>query len=172
MAVADALGSGDANRISLRLAIKAVRDTFRLNGRSTRTELASYVLGSALAGVPIGIVLYVAGASQIDRFGLVWQSVSSIPLVALLVRRLHDQGRRGGWAVFLAAPLILVVAARLFYDQSIGGATYLAFGLRAHADSWPLSILFFVSAYGLLLFYIAPPEVGTNRYGGDPRLDP
>ena len=88
-----------------------------------------------------------------------------VPISALLVRRLHDQGLSGWWALLgLPFPIVnlyesyrVVFAVRnpewLFQPDPL--------------ESW--KVLLFPVAVTVLVLFLRPGQQGPNRYGPDPR---
>ncbi|UCM54548.1 DUF805 domain-containing protein [Aeromonas dhakensis] len=80
------------------------------SGRATRAECGWFMLGHLLVIlICIWLDVLLANLGWLDlSYGL----VSSVPLIALIVRRLHDTGRSGWWGwVFLVpavGPLLLI----------------------------------------------------------------
>lgn len=91
------------------------------SGCATRAECGWFMLGHLLVTlICIWLDVLLANLGWLDlSYGL----VSSVPLIALIVRRLHDTGRSGWWGwVFLVpavGPLLLIY---LLAQQS--GATH------------------------------------------------
>ena len=91
------------------------------SGRATLAECGWFMLGHLLVTlICIWLDVLLANLGWLDlSYGL----VSSVPLIALIVRRLHDTGRSGWWGwVFLVpavGPLLLIY---LLAQQS--GATH------------------------------------------------
>ncbi|UYB69777.1 DUF805 domain-containing protein [Aeromonas veronii] len=92
------------------------------SGRATRAECGWFMLCHLLVTlICIWLDVLLANLGWLDlSYGL----VSSVPLIALIVRRLHDTGRSGWWGwVFLVpavGPLLLIY---LLVQQS--GATHI-----------------------------------------------
>jgi len=150
----------------LREAIASVHatilSTFVFTGRSRRFDFANYWLASILLAAALHVV---AGSLWGWENGLLARSVIdivlSVPVIALFVRRLHDQGRAGWWALILP-PLIaqnIYVAAR---------ANIYAFDPQwPELGYWNLPIILFILVFIAML--LAPGTAGPNRYGPDPR---
>jgi uncharacterized membrane protein YhaH (DUF805 family) len=80
----------------------------RFSGRATRAEFWTFALTNAVIfGVFGGI-----GASSTDltdvayTLGGVFIFAAAIPSLAVLIRRLHDTGRSGGWFFLAVIPFI------------------------------------------------------------------
>ncbi len=98
--------------------------TFR--GRARRSEywfIQLFLLLTNLAAAAIDLVLM---DFDVDRFianggggivGLVWILATVVPLLAVLVRRLHDTGRSGWWALIGVIPLIGFIVLLVFTVQ-------------------------------------------------------
>ena len=109
--------------MNLATALRSFASRFRdFSGRSRRAEywlvqLFLVVTNLAVAFIDLALIVW-----DVDRcianggggiVGLVWILVTIVPALALLVRRLHDTGKSGWWALvgfvpFLGALLLLV----------------------------------------------------------------
>ena len=150
----------------LREAIASVRETilstFVFTGRSRRLDFANYWLASLLL---LAVVHYATGRLLAWENQILARAIADIvaaaPMIALFVRRLHDQGRTGWWALILP-PL----AAQNFYAS-------LRVNFHAFDPQWPelgywnLPLLLFVLVFIAML--LVPGTAGANRYGPDPR---
>ena len=107
--------------------------TFR--GRSRRSEywfIQLFLLITNLAAAAIDLWLMDGDVEQFMAnggggiVGLVWIVVTVVPLLAVLVRRLHDTGRSGWWAVIGLVPLIGFVVLLVFtvMDSEAGDNAY------------------------------------------------
>ncbi len=84
-------------------------------GRSRRSEywfIQLFLIITNLAAAAIDLALM---GGDVDRFianggggilGLIWILVTILPALAVLVRRLHDTGRSGWWALIGLVPLV------------------------------------------------------------------
>ena len=90
--------------------------------------------------------------------------ILAIPIPALLVRRLHDQGRNG-WAVWLALPGFIVWLVRT--------GIALSQGMQARIEldrmTWILDWVVILANLALVLLLALPGTTGPNRFGPDPR---
>ena len=159
------------NEPSLRLALKAVRRSFVFSGRSTRTELLSYLLAYFVSM----ILLFILAAVLTVNLGprqVPWQAGEALdygadallylPLLGLTVRRLNDQGRSRWWSL-VWVPAVIGMLLSEAGQQGI--ATWgLAPSELMHAEG----ILSLPMAAVLLL----PGTIGPNRSGADPRDPP
>ena len=104
---------------ALRSFWKRYRD-FR--GRSRRSEYWFIQLFLVVTNIAVAIIDLALMGWDVDRFianggggivGLVWILVTIVPAFAVLVRRLHDTGKSGWWALVgflpLVGPVILLV---------------------------------------------------------------
>ena len=87
--------------------------TFR--GRSRRSEYWWIQLFLVITNLAVAAIDLVLMNGDIDRFvanggggivGLVWILVTIVPALAVLVRRLHDTGKSGWWALIGFVPLV------------------------------------------------------------------
>lgn len=142
--------------------------TFDFAGRSTRTELLVFLFVPPLL---IGLTLLILDALFLDLdFDATWQLqdavtiLLTVPIPALLVRRLHDQDRTGWWALLLLAAFVFEAVDD---DRSLS-----ILGLAQSETPWWLSLTFFATIIALWGFSLWPASEGANRYGPNPRLDP
>ena len=105
---------------ALRSFWKRYRD-FR--GRSRRSEYWFIQLFLVVTNIAVAIIDLALMGWDVDRFianggggivGLVWILVTIVPAVAVLVRRLHDTGKSGWWALVGFLPLVGAVVLLVF----------------------------------------------------------
>jgi uncharacterized membrane protein YhaH (DUF805 family) len=165
-----------ANRVSIRLAFRPFIDAFVFQGRSTRSEVASFWL---LGMIVTAFRLSVDNPSVGVRIaGLIWTLVWSWPWIPLFVRRLHDQDRTGRWA-WLSGVLVLVAVAGLWIAPAGNGpgiSVDLTFFRASRQIAWtPVTIAMTIATaaviFAILVLFILRGTSGANRYGPDPRLD-
>jgi uncharacterized membrane protein YhaH (DUF805 family) len=89
----------------------------------------------------------------------------AIPMFALLVRRLHDQGRPGWPALIL--PLVLLLDA----VELVRWAQWDVGRLVAYQRTGPHPLQWFEEAAGLgtVILFLLPGTEGPNLFGEDPR---
>jgi uncharacterized membrane protein YhaH (DUF805 family) len=75
------------------------------NGRARRQEYWMFTLFNALAMIVLAILAVAASKYLFVLYGIYFLAVI-IPSLAVLVRRLHDIGKSGGWFWILVVPLI------------------------------------------------------------------
>ena len=140
----------------------SLASTFVYRGRARRLEVVWFWL----AGMIFGIVLDLATAPFLElprdvvaRELIGWPT--ALPLFALFVRRLHDQGRSGWWALMLP----MLMANNLY--------TTVRVNLHAFDPAWPdpgyWTLPLLPAAILVIVFIVVPGEQGPNRYGPDPR---
>jgi uncharacterized membrane protein YhaH (DUF805 family) len=104
-------------------------------GRSRRSEywyvqLFLVVTNMAVAGIDLALM-----DGDVDRFianggggivGLIWIFATIVPALAVLVRRLHDTGKTGWWALVGFIPLVGSIVLLVFTvtDSSPGENKY------------------------------------------------
>ena len=105
---------------ALRSFWKRYRD-FR--GRSRRSEYWFIQLFLVVTNIAVAIIDLALMGWDVDRFianggggivGLVWILVTIVPALAVLVRRLHDTGKSGWWALVGFLPLVGAVVLLVF----------------------------------------------------------
>jgi len=104
-------------------------------GRSRRSEywfIQLFLILTNLAAAAIDLALM---DGDVDRFianggggtlGLIWILVTIVPALAVLVRRLHDTGKSGWWALIGLVPLVGGVVLFVFsvLDSTAGENQY------------------------------------------------
>lgn len=109
--------------MSFEEAIRSVLiNSFNFNGRARRSEywyFSLFVFLSSMAFLTLGI------------FGLgflsdLWSILILCPMTSVLVRRLHDTGRSGFWALLEFLPLVgwIIVLIWLCQDSDQGSNQY------------------------------------------------
>ena len=105
---------------ALRSFWKRYRD-FR--GRSRRSEYWFIQLFLVVTNIAVAIIDLALMGWDVDRFvanggggivGLVWILVTIVPALAVLVRRLHDTGKSGWWALVGLLPLVGAIVLLVF----------------------------------------------------------
>ena len=157
--------SGPAATASPAGSWRTVRRSFAVSGRSTRSELVSYLFGTLLISVPLSFVTGLTLTHDAHMLaGNTATLLLAIPLPALLMRRLHDTGRSGAW-VWLAVLSFSIWLARTVISAAWGMNARLTF------DGWTWLIDWAVIMANLASVFLAmlPGSTGANRYGADPR---
>ena len=87
----------------------------KFKGRSRRSEYWWIQLFLVLTNLAVAAIDLALMDGDVDRFianggggivGLIWILVTIVPALAVLVRRLHDTGKTGWWALIGFVPLI------------------------------------------------------------------
>ena len=109
---------------------KVILNYTNFNGRARRQEYWYFTLVNVLVNLVMGIIDRVIGSvMQMDNFGF-FSVISAlfimIPSIAVTVRRLHDSGRTGWWALIAFVPVIgiLVLLYFLIQDSEEGSNQY------------------------------------------------
>ena len=85
------------------------------SGRSRRSEYWYVQLFLVLTNLAVAVIDLVLMDGDVERFianggggivGLVWILVTIVPALAVLVRRLHDTGKSGWWALVGFVPIV------------------------------------------------------------------
>ena len=144
---------------------RTLAGTFTFSGRTPRRDVGIYWLASLL----IGALLHRAAdllwdVPDVELAYEVADLIVCIPIFALFVRRLHDQGRTGWWCLMLLPFLPLNVYERLRVMR------------HAFDPAWPdpgyWSLLVLPILYFAFAFLACPGDSGPNLYGPDPRPEP
>lgn len=146
-------------------ARRTIALTLTLQGRATRTELASYILSAVLITLALSFAAalfapYAVRAMVSDGLTV----LLAIPIAALLVRRLHDQGRSGK-LVWLAVFSFAVWLVRTIVSYT----TAMDFRIGLDRMIWPVDWLVILANLAAVILAILPGTPGTNQYGPDPR---
>ncbi|MET2900705.1 DUF805 domain-containing protein [Vibrio rotiferianus] len=109
---------------------KVVLNYTNFNGRARRQEYWYFTLVNVLINLVMGIIDRVIGSvMQMENFGffgVIYALFIMIPSIAVTVRRLHDSGRTGWWALIAFVPIIgiLVLLYFLIQDSEEGSNQY------------------------------------------------
>jgi len=144
-------------------ALRPLRHYADFRGRSQRTELIAFFALIMAIGAFHSLVPAVASLRAVFWISVALHLALGCPAAALMVRRLHDTGRTGWWAL-LALP---VPAGGLWYDYSILKGR--PFPVPDSADPLRLAAALLSLALLVLLLWADDPE--ANRYGSNPRHD-
>ena len=104
----------------------------QFTGRSRRSEYWWIQLFLVLTNLAVAAIDLVLMNGDVDRFianggggivGLIWILVTIVPALAVLVRRLHDTGKSGWWALIGFVPLVggIVLLVFTVLDSDAGG---------------------------------------------------
>ena len=92
-------------------------------GRSRRSEYWWIQLFLVLTNLAVAAIDLALMSGDVDRFianggggivGLIWILVTIVPALAVLVRRLHDTGKSGWWALIGFVPLVGAIVLLVF----------------------------------------------------------
>ncbi|QDK32756.1 DUF805 domain-containing protein [Sphingomonas sp. IC081] len=157
----------DKIRSWLHLALQTLQGTFSLQGRSARSEVIGwFVLVTLLNAVLLAIASLLLSGAALAWTQFAIPAATTLPALALFVRRMHDIGLRGWWSL----PLVIVGFKNLALDAISQTAGW---GLRGNIEAvtryldWALLPAF---AFAYLLVLVAPGTSGGNRFGPNPRL--
>ncbi len=146
---------------------RAVRLTFTFAGRTRRTEYALFMLvGGWLAA--LASVLLSSEPIGLEQTNVIATAIFLVPVPALIVRRLHDSGLSGWWALpFIGIALIALAIGIANGMESMNLIPNLEalrpwIGFGTDLNGFALAIFF-------LALTVVPPQAG-NRFGPDPRL--
>lgn len=109
---------------------KVILNYTNFSGRARRQEYWYFTLVNVLVNLVMGIIDRAIGSvMQMDNFGffgVIYALFIMIPSIAVTVRRLHDSGRVGWWALIAFVPIIgiLVLLYFLIQDSEEGSNQY------------------------------------------------
>ena len=104
---------GSAKRVGFLDAVKSYFIHYAdFNGRSRRSEYWWVCLFNTIVGGVIGTIL--------PDFAWIWTLVTLVPTMALVVRRLHDVGKRGWFYLWFLLPLAgpIIILVQLLKDSA------------------------------------------------------
>jgi uncharacterized membrane protein YhaH (DUF805 family) len=156
---------GDTIGDNAHLLLRTVRGVGDYGSRSRRTEVVYYWIACALISVVLGFALVtVAPFPSTIWLDLCLRLLFFVPMMALFVRRLHDQDRSGWWGMLLPLAFLLTV------PQTLAASTGDVQTIIAQKRSAPALLLDAVWL-AVLVFSFWPGTNGPNRFGPDPRLE-
>lgn len=147
------------------LARQALLSTFRFSGRARRTEFGAYYLAAVIFAVLLNFALML-GLEFEDRL-LVSKIVGwliMVPLLALFVRRMHDQDRSGWWAIIPA-----MLAAYNLIAQAIANRQGISARIGFEQATWPWDWVALPATLAFVVLFLLSGTAGPNRFGPDPR---
>jgi uncharacterized membrane protein YhaH (DUF805 family) len=107
----------------------------------------------------------IIGLGVIGIIILAYSIAIIVPGLALVIRRIHDQGRRWYWILLVYAPMLLVVALTLIslisYEVAISIGAFLLFG------SLPILIAQLVLIIVFMCQPTSPNAIGYSTHGDD-----
>ncbi|MEA3035860.1 MAG: hypothetical protein QOH04_1625 [Sphingomonadales bacterium] len=153
------------------IALRPLRHYADFSGRSRRSELIAFVILLWLVNYVLVMALMAAALGGHDS--LSFETLASwalnlalaCPVAALAVRRLHDSGRSGWWAL-LALPGTALSLWQDFQLLRDGPAI-----LFIETPLWE-RLAFATPSLILLVMLLWKDDPEPNRYGPNPRYDP
>jgi len=100
--------------------------TVLFSGRSRRSEYWFIQLFLVLTNLAAAVIDLVLLGGDFDRFlanggggivGLIWILITIVPAIGVLVRRLHDTGKSGWWALIGFVPIVGTIVLLVFTVQ-------------------------------------------------------
>ncbi len=149
-------------------ARRTIALSFTASGRATRSEVLAYGVFVLAISFPILVICgFVLPYEQRRLVDLGLTVLATLPAVALLIRRLHDQARGASWAL-PAIAAFLCWAARTAAGYAMGPSA------RSQFDQliWPLDWLLTVANLLTIALLLLPGTKGSNAFGPDPRQLP
>jgi uncharacterized membrane protein YhaH (DUF805 family) len=117
-------------------AVKSFWSSYTMfRGRSRRSEYWFIQLFLIITNLAAGAIDLALMRGDVDRFianggggivGLIWIFVTILPALAVLVRRLHDTGKSGWWALAGLVPIVggIVIFVFSVLDSTTGENQY------------------------------------------------
>ncbi|WP_040598143.1 DUF805 domain-containing protein [Sphingomonas elodea] len=152
--------------VSLRSGLRAIGQSFVFRGRSTRSELTSALILIALGEVALFLAFHFLHPPTALNVPLFRRRVALeealalalfVPLIGLIVRRLHDVG-------LPALPGLLLAAIGIAGDLD---RTQVAIGVYPGVPMLPTAGHVALAILVIGLYW--SPAIGANRFGMDPR---
>ncbi len=148
--------------------IKAFKDWRNFQGRAGRKEFWYFMLFNfiiSLLLIVIDFVLFNKLTRQLDNYGpfqIIYLSLSFIPAVSLIFRRLHDIGKSGWW--FIVWFIIYIIFTIIYYNFVEEGSPAYVVPILLFDD-----LVFFIYSVILFIFYVKKSHSFTNKYGDIPK---
>ncbi|OAN58857.1 DUF805 domain-containing protein [Sphingomonas sp. TDK1] len=152
--------------VSLRNGLRAIGQSFVFQGRSTRSELTSALILIAIGELVLFLAFHFFHPPTPLNVALFWRRVAVeeglalllfLPLIGLIVRRLHDVG-------LPAIPGLVLAAIGVAGDLD---RTQVAMGLYPGVPLLPTAGQVALVVLAVALYW--SPASGGNRFGPDPR---
>lgn len=95
--------------------MQAWRDYKKFDGRSRRTEFWMFLLVNIGVSIALSVVEAMFGSPGILSW--LYSLAVLVPAIAVSVRRLHDIGRPGMWAIVMFIPVLNLALLLFFMTQ-------------------------------------------------------
>jgi len=130
------------------------------SGRVGRAQFWYYVLVAFVLGIGVSIVAAITTHLLSTLFAL----ALLLPNLGMAVRRLHDSGKPGIWALLLLVPvLVQILLGLMVFSVGMWGV----FGIF-YALIQLVSLASLVAVVIIIYFCVQPGEPGSNVYGPPP----
>jgi len=130
------------------------------NGRVGRAQFWWYVLVVFVLGIGVGIVAAIVTHLLSTLFAL----ALLVPNLGMTVRRLHDSGKPGVWALLLLVPvLVQILLGLMMFSVGMWGFFGVLYGLIQL-----ISLVSLVAIVIIIYFCVQPGDAGSNAYGPPP----
>jgi len=130
------------------------------NGRVGRAQFWWYILVVVVLAIGVGIV----SAITLGLLSALFSLAIFLPNLGMTIRRLHDSGKPGIWALLLVVPLLLSIFSGL---MALSFGIYGMFGMF-FALFELIRLASLVAAVVLIYFCVQPGDAGDNAYGPAP----
>ncbi|MGH6812727.1 MAG: DUF805 domain-containing protein [Methylocella sp.] len=135
-------------------AIKTCFNKYAIfKGRSSRSEYWFFLLGIVIVSLATGIIDAALFGSSKKVLNAIWNLMIVLPLLAVIVRRLHDLGRSGWLLLIYHITLVLLAILASMSDNNVAAA------IAAIGVAGLVFVIYFLSL---------PGDQGPNQYGEDP----
>jgi uncharacterized membrane protein YhaH (DUF805 family) len=130
------------------------------NGRVGRAQFWYYVLVAAVLGIGVAIIAGIVTHLLSTLFSL----ALLLPNLGMTVRRLHDTGKPGSWALLLLIPIVVqVLLGMMMLSVGMWGVFGVLYGLIQL-----VSLVSLVAIVIIIYFCAQPGDAGDNAYGAAP----
>ena len=135
-------------------------------GRSTRFELSLFTVLLVLVSIAIGYTSLILDPVYVEWGQRALIVLTFCPVLALMVRRLHDTGRSGRW-LLMGLPLL----GFLLWEAVVQLRDPLA---PSPIDALPIPVRVLLALTGVVIAFLLlwDEEEGGNEYGPNPRYAP
>jgi uncharacterized membrane protein YhaH (DUF805 family) len=130
------------------------------NGRVGRAQFWYYVLVGVVLGIGVAIVAGIVTHLLSTLFAL----ALLLPNLGMTVRRLHDTGKPGSWALLLLVPIVVqILLGMMMFSVGMWGFFGVLYGFIQL-----ISLVSLVAIVIIIYFCAQPGDAGDNAYGPPP----
>jgi uncharacterized membrane protein YhaH (DUF805 family) len=156
----DVMDQVDFNKLWQNFVDTVTNHYMDFNGRVGRAQFWYYIAVAVVLGIGVSIVAAIVTHLLSTLFAL----ALLLPNLGMTVRRLHDTGKPGIWALLLLVPfLVQILLGLMIFSVGMWGI----FGML-YAFIQLVSLASLVALVIIIYFCVQPGDAGDNAYGPPP----